>query len=126
MKKENHYTRLVIVLSFIISSILAGSDDLSASQEQTVAVLPFSIHSEEDLSYLGQAIPGMLTTRLEKRGEIKTVRNPLLSKTIQDIGFKTIDGENAVLLGEKQRVDYLVLGGLTKIGRKLIKDISLI
>ncbi len=126
MKKENHYKRPGILLLLIVSLILVSSASLNAEQEQYVAVLPFSIHSEEDLSYLSQAIPDMLSTRLEKRGEIKTVDKPLLTKTIQAIKLKTIDGEQAVLLGEKLGIDYLVLGGLTKIGETLSLDISLI
>ena len=126
MKKENHYKRPGILLLLIVSLILVSSAALNAEQEQNVAVLPFSIHSEEDLSYLSQAIPDMLSTRLEKRGEIKTVEKPLLAKTLQAMELKTIDGEQAVLLGEKLGVDYLVLGGLTKIGRTLSLDISLI
>lgn len=126
MKKENHYKQLGILLVLIISSILASSADLDAKQEQTVAVLPFSIHSEEDFSYLSQAIPDMLSTRLEKRGEIKTVEKPLLTKTLQDMELKIVDGEQAVLLGKKMEADFIVLGGLTKIGKTLSLDISLI
>lgn len=121
-----HYKRPGILLLLIVSLIMVSSAALNAAPEQNVAVLPFSIHSEENLSYLSQAIPDMLSTRLEKRGEIKTVEKPLLAKTIQDMELKTIDGEQAVLLGEKLGVDYLVLGGLTKIGRTLSLDISLI
>jgi len=125
MKKENHYKQLGLLL-LIISLILVSSAALNAKQEQNVVILPFSIHSEENLSYLSQAIPDMLSTRLEKRGEIKTVDKPLLAKTIQDMGLKTVDGEQAVLLGEKLGVDFIVLGELTKIGKTLSLDISLI
>ncbi len=54
------------------------------------------------------------------------MKNRFLQKPIQAMELKTIDGEQAVLLGEKLGVDYLVLGGLTKIGRTLSLDISLI
>ena len=123
MKKENHYRRPGILLLLIVSLILVSSAALNAEQEQNVAVLPFSIHSEEDLSYLSQAIPDMLSTRLEKRGEIKTIEKPFLAKTIQDLGLKTIDREQAVIFGEKLGVGgYLAELRRTKIGDYTVDD----
>ena len=41
-----------------------------ANDSLKVAVLPFWVHSQEDLEYMVRAIPDMLSTRLEKKGEI--------------------------------------------------------
>ncbi len=125
MKKENYSTQLKSCLLLAVSLVFFLSTTSRAEKEQNVAILPFAIHSEENLTYLSKAIPDMLSTRLEKRGEIKTIEKPLIAKTIQDIDLKTVDGEQAVLLGEKLNVDFIVLGELTKIGKMLSLDISL-
>ena len=125
MKKENYIKQLKTTLFLTLFCILFVSPALKAETEKNVGILPFLINSEENIEYLGKAIPDMLATRLEKKGEIVTVEKPLLAETIQGLDLKSIDGEQAILLGEKLNADFIVLGGLTKIGKMLSLDISL-
>lgn len=126
MKKETLLKLSGALPVLLLFFALLPGPKLHAADEPTVAVLPFTINSEEDLSYLAKAIPDMLSTRLEKRGEIKAVEKPLLAAVLKDLSPGEIDNEQALALGEKLGADYLVTGGLTKIGRTLSLDISLL
>jgi len=91
-----------------------------------VAIFPFEIHAEEDLNYLHQALPGMLATRLESRGEVYAVEQPLVQQLAAGYAGKKITEETARKLGADMGAAFAILGSLTKIGNQVSIDASLI
>jgi len=126
MKKEILLKRSGTLPAFFLFCVLFLTAGYGKAAEPTVAVLPFSIYSEENLSYLARAIPDMLSTRLEKRGEIKAAEKPLVAAVLNETTPGSIDNEEAIRLGKRLNADFMVTGGLTKIGKALSIDISLL
>ena len=91
-----------------------------------VAVLPFEINAEENLSYLQQALPQMLATRLESRGEVYAVEKPLLQQYLAPYAGKKVTEEAARRLGADMGAEFVILGSLTKIGDQVSIDTTLI
>lgn len=97
-----------------------------ASDRIKVGVLPFFIHSKEDIEYLSRAIPEMLATRLEKEGEISTIHKPDLAKVLRTQEWKSFNEERATLIGKELGADIILAGSLTKIGKEFSLDVSII
>lgn len=91
-----------------------------------VAVLPFEINAEENLSYLQQALPQMLATRLESRGEVYAVEKPLLQQYLAPYAGKKVTEEAARRIGADMGAEFVILGSLTKIGDQVSIDATLI
>ena len=66
----------MLVLAAVLSPLSADARD-----SVTVSVLPYFIHSQDDIDYLGKAIADMLATRLNAPGEITTVQKPAIAQT---------------------------------------------
>jgi outer membrane protein insertion porin family len=91
-----------------------------------VAVLPFEINAEENLGYLRLALPQMLATRLESRGEVYAVEKPLLQQYLAPYAGKKLTEETARRLGAEMGAEFVILGSLSKIGSQVSIDTTLI
>jgi outer membrane protein insertion porin family len=96
------------------------------AEQMRVAVLPFFTHSETDMSYLQQAIPAMLASRLEETGEITVVDRPTVQALLQRFGWDSIDEEKAAVIGSRLRANFVITGNLTCIGRRCSIDAVII
>ena len=87
-----------------------------------IIVLPFEVHSRENLSYLQAEIAGVIQEHMEQNGAV------ILKKDIiKDASWiKTSKNLNAVRqLGIKNGADYVIWGTLTRIGQKYSLDARL-
>jgi len=91
-----------------------------------VAVLPFRIHSEENLSYLQPGLAEMLSTRLEKEKDIATVDKFTLKEATSSFKIEEIDESTAKALGVEVGADFVILGSFTKIGKNISLDTTII
>ncbi|MFC1875922.1 outer membrane protein assembly factor BamA [Thermodesulfobacteriota bacterium] len=88
-----------------------------------VAVLPFWINAQEDMSYLATEIPKLIKDNLKREGAMIVEPDPadILAWT------NTITEEpDAKRIGLKQGLDLIVWGSLTRIGQKLSLDVKII
>lgn len=120
--------RSVVCIAACLCAIccLPAYSDLSAAESVTVGVLPFFVNSQEPIDYLGRAIPDMLATRLEKRGEIGVVPRPAVANALSRYGWKSFTEAQAALIGKALGADYIVAGSLTKIGRVISMDTTVV
>ncbi|MCX5894421.1 MAG: outer membrane protein assembly factor BamA [Proteobacteria bacterium] len=116
-----HYIRYCMLVTALVWVV-----PFTAAAAVRVAVLPFDINAQEDLGYLKQAIPEMLSTRLESRGDVTTVEKPLLQQHLARLSGKKITEETARRLGSEMGADFVILGSLTKIGKQASLDTALI
>ena len=87
-----------------------------------ILVLPFEVHSRENLAYLQAEIAGVIQEHMEQNGAV------ILKKDIiKDASWiKTSKNLNAVRqLGIKNGADYVIWGTLTRIGQKYSLDARL-
>lgn len=94
----------------------------SAQGAQVVAVLPFTVHSAENLAYLRSALAEMLTSRLGQLPEIvlidRSVVQPLLGSRAE------VTEEMARRIGSALRADYVVIGSLIKAGEAFSLEVK--
>ncbi len=115
-----------MLLFLIIAALCAPGPVAHAAEAVNVAVLPFFIYSQEDLASLQKAIPDMLATRLEKKGEIETVQKPVLRDVLQEMPWDTYSEEQARAIGKRLGADVVIAGTLTKIGKTYSLDTAVL
>jgi len=112
------------LLAILCVMVLASPS--RADSEVRVGILPFFIYSKDNLDYLSKAIPDMLSTRLESRGEIATIQKPAIQAALQKLAWQSLNEDQAKEIGSSLDADYVVIGALTKIGKALSLDVSLV
>ena len=119
--KTNKYVLILYCLLIIFLSSL-----VSASEEPTrVAVLPFKINAEKDLSFLRDGIFDMLSSRLTIPGKV-TVLNRHEAQQIMESMDVPIDESTAREIGVKLAADFVLFGSLTVFGNSLSLDAKMI
>jgi len=118
-------------LNLILSLIFAFASP-SASQPKDsgkvykVAILPFQIHSQENLDYLREGIYDMLSSRIAGEGRIIVVERTAVERAFHEERAMRLDETVAKRIGMRVGADYIVLGSLTKIGDYISLDARLI
>lgn len=88
----------------------------------TYVVSPFSVTGAQGYSYLGQAVPSMLTSRLYLQGRFEPVERQDAALKEKTPGSKSA----AQALGKKFGADYVVWGGITVMGEQASLDVSVL
>ena len=91
-----------------------------------VAVLPFLIHSQENLDYLREGIYDILISRITVEGRIVVIERSIVERALYEERPMRLDEEAAKKIGTRVGADYIVLGSLTKIGNYISLDARLI
>jgi TolB-like protein len=91
-----------------------------------VAILPFQIHSQENLDYLREGIYDMLSSRIAAEGKIIVVERTVVERAFYEERPTRLDETVAKSIGKRAGADYIVLGSLTKIGDYISLDARLI
>ena len=91
-----------------------------AKDKYTIAVLPFSVHSNENLDYIRQGIQDMLSSRLSYHERLALVDKEAVAKLLKD--KKDFSPADIHGIGKALEVDYVIWGSITKIGNNLSLD----
>ena len=113
---------LVVVALLLILPLMPGS---AAQRPVRVAVLPFTVHSAEDLSYVRNGIWDIISTRIIVEGQIEVVEKPLVQRFVGDLRGETSD-QDARWLGSRVGADYVVYGSITKVGEYISLDAKVV
>lgn len=108
------FISIIIVATSYASSL--------AAEKKKVAVLPFSVHSSEDISYVKSGIWDMLISRLSSSGDMDVIDKQKISEALEKIEKKDLSGADVYGLGKKMDADYVVWGSITKIGNSISLD----
>ena len=117
----------VLCLLFLLTSpspSFAQAKDPSKAYK--VAILPFIIHSQENLDYLREGINDILTSRITVEGRIIVVERTVVEKILYEMRPMRLDEAVAKQVGTRAGADYVVLGSITKIGNYISLDARLI
>ncbi len=118
MKLKRH--RVYYIVNIIIVSVLLGSIG-SAAEPSKILILPLTIHSEKDLSFLQHGIEDMLSTRLALKGKTAPINREQVRQALQETSGP-INEQTALLMGEKLQADYVLFGSLTIFGNSISTD----
>jgi TolB-like protein len=101
-----------------------------AAEPQRVAVLPFKMNAEKDLSYLRNGIYDMLSSRLSDPDKVQVLSRAEVEKAVAEetgpMGNGPIDEAAARRIGGKLKADYVLTGSLTVFGDSLSIDAKML
>ena len=107
---------LPAIWAFTLLFLLMQAPAMAASY----VVAPFSVSGSQGYSYLGQAVPSMLTSRLFLQGSFEPVAR-------QDAALKEkapAGKDAAASMAKKYTADYIVWGNITIMGDQASLDVS--
>ncbi|UCD71749.1 MAG: VCBS repeat-containing protein [Syntrophobacterales bacterium] len=109
-------TRLtaVVLLSLAMATIFALPT--FGARPVRVAILPFQIHSSEDLGYLKSGIYDIISSRLVASGQIDVTGKSRIERVLAEMRPARVTEEVAREAGIRLKADYVLLGSITKIG----------
>jgi len=117
--------RFFIIFIFILLTFASGS--LGAAKEKNmIAVLPFTVHSGENIDYVRQGIWDMLSSRISVADKIEVLSKDMTLNFLKETGGKDLTLADVYGLGKKMKVDYVISGSITKIGNSLSIDGKLV
>jgi TolB-like protein len=114
---------LALILTVPSPSVTQTRD---SSKVYKVAILPFLIHSQENLDYLREGINDILTSRITVEGRIVVIERSLVERALYEERPTRLDEAAASKIGMRVGADFIVLGSLTKIGNYISLDARLI
>jgi TolB-like protein len=121
--------RILILVSL---GFLLGFPAISTTQTRDtgkiykVAILPFLIHSQENIDYVREGIYDMLSSRITTEGRIEIIERTAVEQALYQERPMRLDESAAMKIGMRVGADYIILGSLTKIGNYISLDAQLI
>ena len=120
-------TLMLLLLSFILTlPSISTPQTRDPGKVYKVAILPFLIHSQENLDYLREGIYDILASRITVEGKIDVIDRSLVERALYEERPMRLDEAAATKIGMRVGADYIVLGSLTKIGDYISLDARLI
>ena len=104
---------------FCLTILLLASGSLWAKDKYTVTILPFSLHSAENIDYVKQGIEEMLTSRISVSDRITVTNKDAVLKELKKYKIKDISIDDVYNFGKKMNSDYVIWGSITKIGNSI-------
>ena len=119
MSKRLLMTALLLNTFFILNCHAAFAKELR------IAIFPFSVHTQDDISYIRDGITSLLPSRVAASGRLSVIDSFLIRS---ELGKLPADHPltTDVSLGEKLHADYILIGSITKIGSNVSLDTRLI
>jgi TolB-like protein len=112
----------------VLSIVFSGSVWAAEAEKETkrVAVLPFSVHSSEDITYVRDGIWDMLISRLSVTEGVSVTPKQEVREALKTLGGKEPAVADVYGLGKRLNLDYAVWGSITKIGNSVSLDAKLL
>lgn len=117
-----------VVFLCIVGVMFSGLVWAEEAKKETkrVAVLPFSVHSSEDIAYVRDGIWDMLISRLSVSEGIRVTPKQEVKEALKRLEGKEPTVADVYGLGKRLGLDYAVWGSITKIGNSISLDAKLL
>ncbi len=97
----------------------------AAAAAKTVAIVPFKVNAEKDMSFLRDGVYDMLGSRLAKEGEVEVLNRQVVEKALPaDAG--PLAEPAARELGRRLGADFVLFGSLTVLGNGISLDSKMV
>ncbi|MCX5825668.1 MAG: FG-GAP-like repeat-containing protein [Deltaproteobacteria bacterium] len=113
-----NFCKWVVGILFLLVSL----QPLWAKDKYTVAVLPFSVHSAENIDYVRQGIGDMIASRISVSEKLEVIARDSLFNVLNETAGKEFTPTDVYAVGKKVNADFVVWGSITKIGSSLSID----
>ncbi len=107
---------LVVVLTILPTAVFGAA--------KTVAIVPFKVNAEKDMSFLRDGIYDMLASRLYKEGETEVLSRQRVEKALGT--GAAVTESNARDLGKQLGADFILFGSLTVLGNSISVDSKMV
>jgi len=115
MKKQKLRTSPFAFALVMVVLVLVGlpmratgqaAEEQAAKEEKlsTILILPFTVHSDQDLSFLKDSVYDMLSTRLSIKGKSTLLSRSVAYKALED-SKEVSEINQAISIGEKLNAD---------------------
>ncbi len=117
---------------FLLSASLLIYPSPSLTQNQgndkvyQVAILPFIVHSQENLDYLREGIHEILASRISVEGGVAVIERAVVERALYELKPTRLDEPTAAKIGRKIGADFVVLGSITKVREYISLDARLV
>jgi TolB-like protein len=112
------------IWAFFCLVMFCGASSAVAAPAR-VAILPFDINAEKDMTFLQEGIMDMLGSRLAWPEKVEVV-----NENETKAAFKSVEGfageSRALLVGGKLQADYVLFGSLTVFGESVSIDAKMV
>lgn len=109
------------IMFLVLLAVASFGFTAQAAAAKKVAVLPFGVNAEKDMTFLQQGVYNMLTSRLQTPGSIDIVSKQTIDAAQGGLDVSTTEGRRA--LAKKINADYVVGGMLTVLGESVSVDV---
>ncbi|MBP1696387.1 MAG: integrin-like repeat protein [Deltaproteobacteria bacterium] len=121
---------VLLLCLFLALSLTLPSPSITQSRDPDkvykVAILPFTIHSQENLDYLREGINDILTSRITVEERVVVMERSIVERALYEEKPMRLDETAAAKIGMRIGADYIVLGSITKVGDYISLDARLI
>ncbi len=122
-KCRNIFSLLIYLVAFTLLSLNFSL----AADVKRIALLPFKINSEKDLTFLRNGIFDMLSTRLAKEGQVEVVSRSEADAALQAAAPSgTVNEAAARSIGTRLQADFVLFGSLTVLGENVSIDAKMV
>jgi TolB-like protein len=118
---RSSYFKYIVLLVLCAAVTLPAALLAAETRPYRVAVVPFTVNAEKDLTYLKNGIADMMTSRLAWENKVQVLgREQTVSAAKQATG--PLNEIQAQILGAKLQADYVLFGSLTIFGNSVSMD----
>jgi len=119
-------TAILCCILALLSAVVFIEMSVSADgAPKKVAVLPFTMNADRDLSFLQSGIMDMLNSRLAWKGKVQVIEKGAVKREV-DATSGPLDKEKALKVGKALGADYVILGSLTVFGDSVSIDAKIL
>jgi TolB-like protein len=127
VKKMLPAIKRLFLLSLLACALLIFNLSSAAAEPKRIALLPFKINAEKDLSYLRDGIFDMLTTRLARAGQVEVLGRQKVEEAMETVaGAEGLTEDAARKIGASLSADFVLYGSLTVFGDSASLDTKMI
>ncbi|MEW5734224.1 MAG: FG-GAP-like repeat-containing protein [Thermodesulfobacteriota bacterium] len=117
--------RLVCLLLLLIPVLASFPAFGQEAAPKTVALLPFTVHADRDMSFLRAGLYDMLASRLSWEGRVAMVSRAESFKAAEAVKGP-LDEKAALAVGKELSADYVLFGSVTSLGEAVSIDATVL
>lgn len=131
MKINRNISKVIYLTIAFISGLAILINPCFSKEAKKVAVLPFIMNAQEDLTFLQKGIFDMFSSRVSYGDEVEVLTRESLEDMLKNAvpPFSITRGVNeskAKELGKYLNVDYVLFGSLTIFGNSMSLDVNMV
>ncbi|MBC8198726.1 MAG: VCBS repeat-containing protein [Desulfobacterales bacterium] len=119
----NKIIRLAL-LTLALTAIII-SPDFAFAKQSRIAIVPFTMNAEKDLTYLQEGILSMLSSRLSWENKVSVIARQETATAVKKISAP-LNEAKARKIGAILKADYVLFGSLTIFGNSVSLDAKMV